>query len=247
MKAIEISVISRQQRNDLQRFFSFALEAAKRDENAVKYALKRSTSTLISPDNWDIYEAYVLRCAAASPNCLQTAVGIFATYKGLGYKLSSKRMRIFCTNIITECARSERHSEIAWALWLVRELSLSLPSEVNLELERVQSSVCALLTLDLRERGLIKRKLDTALWSSFSNSQGLRSGNWLLAYEGPMKGWLPGGTAFIGADNFYSEFLARNISFYDTELSLNPLIRRVENINGEDDVEFTDQADEYAA
>jgi hypothetical protein len=59
LKAAEISTSEREQRRDISRFFDLAFDVAREDENALKYALKRSAGTRILAPVWQLYEAYL--------------------------------------------------------------------------------------------------------------------------------------------------------------------------------------------
>lgn len=85
----------------------------------------------------------------------------------------------------------------------------------------MESSACALVALDCREAGLIPSGLNTAGWRRALTSDGLWSGQWLLAYEADLKGWLaPHAGAFVENDPFFGPLKARDISFYDRRRSV---------------------------
>jgi hypothetical protein len=105
---------------------------------------------------------------------------------------------------------------VAWALFLAKALSIKLPKDVVEPITDLESSVCALLTLDLRSRLLIDGPIDTSIWQQNMNAAGLRSNNWLLAYEAEIKGWLPAQTAnFVDDDPRFSVLKKHGVSFYD--------------------------------
>ncbi len=53
----------------------------------------------------------------------------------------------------------------------------------------------------------------------------LVEGQWLLAYEANVKGWLPnkGGVDFVAADKYFGPMKAAGVSFYD-ELAAMPKV-----------------------
>jgi hypothetical protein len=249
IKTLHISDEGRTQRQDLHRFFARALDLAREDENALKYALKKSIATPISLDNWEVYEAYLLRCGMIAPNCMQTIVHLLVTYHLLGYSLDKGRIANFCANVIVLAARGDHHSEIAWALWLARELLIPLRAVATRALSELQSSVCALIALDLRDKGLLRGKLETRQWEQWLQPSGLRGPMWLLAYEASSKQWLRHQVAgFVQKDDFFGAMQQASISFYDDTRRLRPLIWKREFPDfGEDGYEFADETDEYVA
>ena len=255
LKVAEIGTTESEQRRGLGRFFDLAFDVAREDENALKYALKRSAGTRILESVWQLYEAYLLRCGLLSPNCVPTIAQIFITYQGLGgYKIDKKRIANFCGNVILHCAPNEHHSETVWALFLARELGISLPARVGSVISRVQSSVCALVSLDLARAGLLRGTLDTTMWSAALTPAGLKGPMWLLAYEAARKNWLaspqPG---FLANDTYFGPMLASNVIFYDETAHITPLIRKVRRPSPfwpdeeEGDFEFDDLMEEYIA
>lgn len=258
IRGISIDTSSKDsQRQDIQRLFSKAFELMRRDENVLKYAVRKTQSVRILEENWELYEAYLLRCAVLSPNCLPNVVGLLTTYGSLNYALNRTRILSFCNNIIVPGARSEFHSEIVWGLWLALELKLRLSRSVTAALGNVRSGVCALVALHLRDEGLLTGSLDTALWSSFLDEAGLRGPMWMLAYEAARKQWLvPTVAGFVSNDSMFGPMDAESVSFYNEDSRIAPLIRRVlaTTVDEWDDTEtevesyeFEDWVEEYAA
>ena len=102
---------------------------------------------------------------------------------------------------------------------------MELSSSAATELVGLESSVCALLALDLEQNGLFSGPLDKTLWHQSMNPQGLRSNMWLLAYESDLKGWLSGQPRdFVEKDVYFKELKKKNISFYD----INKNVTRIE-------------------
>lgn len=64
--------------------------------------------------------------------------------------------------------------------------------------------------------GLIREGLDLSKWTSLcTNIDELYSENWILAYEGPKKGWITPSTDYIAQDQFFSTLRSNNVEFYD--------------------------------
>jgi hypothetical protein len=72
---------------------------------------------------------------------------------------------------------------------------------------------------------------------------------WMLAYEAARKGWLrervPG---FVTRDAFFGPMSQLGVSFYDESRRLQPLIRRLDVQDfDEEEYEFSDEAEGYVA
>lgn len=222
---IEISNKKRKQRSDIAKFFSeaFALAGEHDDETIVKYALRVSTSVEIDKDNWDLYEALVVRSALTYPSSMDYASQILIAYNSRGYQLNKVLVGRLITNVITRNAPLGHHSEIAWALWLARCVNLKVSLTAAKVLSNVESSVCALIALDCYKNGLIPRGLDLSLWKQTQCAAGLSDRFWLLAYEANFKGWLPEVEAgFVDNDKFFADVKANGVYFYDEKTASEP-------------------------
>ncbi len=206
------------QRDDIHKFFEslFSLEERFRDESVVKYGLKKLGATIIKRKNWDVYEAYLLKCGYAFPNCLQVITTILATYHRHKYPLTKKAIQMFCNNIIQTHAISDGHSEMIWALWLAKEVDARIESASVRAVENSSSSVCKLVCLDLARDGLTSRSPLKRSVAHFASRDALFGDGWLLAYEAGKRRWLFNkDISYIKGDGFFSELLLRDISFYD--------------------------------
>ena len=81
----------------------------------------------------------------------------------------------------------------------------------------MESSVCALILLDLLDMGLVEAGYSTAALAARMTSASLWDENWLLAYEADLKGWLPSaeGTNHVDASPWFRVLKERNVQFYD--------------------------------
>jgi len=141
-------------------------------------------------------------------------------------ELSQKWIAKFIEDTIIERAPLGHHGEVGWALFLARELGVVLPDSIARLLAELESGICSLLALDLRQKKLLSEKLDVSNWKTFLNRDGLRSHMWMLAYEAASKGWLDGGTKFIEEEEHFKVLLDLEISFYDALKTLPPVIKR---------------------
>lgn len=106
--------------------------------------------------------------------------------------------------------------EVAWALWLAKNLGIRLSDRLGQVIARVDDDIVALIALDLRASGLLEIS-DTSLWEQYTSAPHLYTEHWLLAYEATEQGWLGArGGNYVGADNFFSILQRHQVRFYDT-------------------------------
>jgi len=206
------------QGRDIDHFFALAFDFARNhaSQNVLDFAIKRTMAVRVYADNWHRYETYLLKAIRANPTTIPAAVQIFASYNATGYPLGRGRIGKLIGDLIRRCVPTSSHAEIAWALFLAKALRITLPLSDIAPVTELESSVCALLALDLRSRSLVGGRIDTSLWQQSMNRAALTSTNWLLAYEAELKGWLPTpAPSFIDAHAQFSVLKRHDVSFYD--------------------------------
>lgn len=253
LRSFEIDKRAKKQKSDIHHFFELAKDIAAKnaDENVMTYALKRASSVLIRPENWESFEAHICHVALSHPNTLQTIAQIFATYKFHAYKLNSRRIQRTLNALITEHAALGHHSEVAWSLWMCKELDVKL-EQVGVDLvASMQSSVCALLLMDLSESGKLEKSPKETFWRSIDGGDSLREELWLMCYEAGARGWGGFSSTHILADSHFQRLHALGIHFYDPAASSKLLfnlkagtLERLKLVDFDDFFE-RDDADEY--
>lgn len=210
---------------DIISFFSKAFDYATQnpDDNVLKYALRKIADLRVKLENWELYESLLLKSIISEPSVLPLASEIFKKYKSLSYNLNYERIKDTLCEIITYHSKLNHGFELAWALWMSKELQLEILEEAAKALSYVEDSVVALIALDLVDVGLITTGLDKGKWQSYVTKDELYGENWLLAYEATMRGWLiPDDPDLLNNDAFFSILKDNNVHFYDNSLGLVP-------------------------
>lgn len=229
--SFEFSVQRHVQRKDLHRFFDLAFSLAKsnEDENVVQYALRRVETEIIKSANWDVFEAYLLRCMDSYPNTIPECALIISTYiqhiPSVIAK-SKKQWAAYLTSRIAEHAPLAHHSEVAWLLWLTLHLKTKIGKEAVTQIERMNSSICLLIALAIESQNLLARKLSRKVLPKFSSNAALYGEHWMLYYEAAVKGWLPSVLPFVQADPHFSKLALKNIQFIDITLMPTPIFKK---------------------
>lgn len=206
------------QARDVRHYFSkaFHFAADRRDQNVLDFALKRIRTVRVHRDNAPLFESYVVRAARVNPTSFPTAAQILINMNYQGVPLSKDKIRKLIFDTISKTAVVGRHGELSWALFLAKGLRIAIPKKVIKPVLDVESSACALVTLDLQQMGLIQGGIDTTFWRSFMNSDGLIGNMWLLAYEADFKNWLPSPSNHVDLHPFFEPLKRKGVFFYDT-------------------------------
>lgn len=225
LRSFPIANAGQKQRSDFNHYFELARELARnhRDDSVMVYALRRASSIIVRKENWPAFEAQLCLAAAAYPVALQTIARLLSTYSGIGYAIDKHRLSRLMNALIQEHAPLEHHSEVAWCLWICKELDLTLvPQSVDLVAE-MNSSMCTLILLDLAAAGRLPKAPAPTRWRQFERSDALWEDLWMLSYEAGVRGWGGMSDAHIKANVHFEELRKRNVRFYNGTAVLTPL------------------------
>ena len=226
ISAMRIAPEGKNQRRSMMRFFSGVIKLAKEQpsESIASFAVRSTTKILVDRENWDLYEAFLLRMARENSNCIDSVVKIICTYAAIGYVISNSVPR-FIERIIADHAPYNQHFEVAWVLWLARSLSVRLSAASSYLVVRMENDICAILALHLHSRRLISGASKISSWLGSVVTADLQGDHWLLIYEASLrKGWpITGATAAVAGDNFFATMKKEGVSFYDSRAYNRPL------------------------
>jgi hypothetical protein len=107
-------------------------------------------------------------------------------------------------------------NDVAWAIWAALAFGLRLSAAAMAAATSMDDSVVALLLLDAGVQGLLPAAIPSTVWEEFMTAPELYGEQWLLSYEGRLKGWrtTKGGGDHIASDANWTWMRANNVSFY---------------------------------
>lgn len=208
------------QRNDLERFFRLALVYAEQNEKdaVLKYAIKYSRSFSISSDSWPYYCQYLIRVSRKSLACLPALAQVLIEAKANEKSLHMASIEKFVLDVIENHAPVGHAFEVSWALFICKGLGIKLEKSRMKSVFLMDSSICALLCMDLDKMGLIVGGISDDYWLTYATPSGLESSMWLLSYEAALKNWWSTGTQSYAASHpLFGPMLSKNVYFYDVK------------------------------
>lgn len=203
------------------RFFDHAFELAKKfpNEGVLKYAAGRvARMSIDDKKHGELVEHLLIQCAQVEPGALAVVLGSILKRPKVSVELNKTRARMLL-RIITD-ASSQRHtSEASWALWACLVLGVELTRDAVQSVVSMDDSVCALLALHAKEKGLVKEPKDLAPLRDDLSAAALYSPKWMLAYESVRKGWFrfTGKRDYISKDPNFSKLRDAGVAFYDRQ------------------------------
>ncbi|WP_428000996.1 RNA-directed DNA polymerase [Acidovorax sp.] len=265
LRRASIAPTGQRQRSDVNHYFELARNLAKRHptDGVMVYALRRIGSVIVRPENWDAFEAQLCLVATAHPVTLQAIARLLSTYSKLGFSIDKQRLSRLVNSLIAEHSPLEHHSEVAWCLWICKELGLSILAANIDAVVAMDSSICALILLDLESAGVLPKALPLSRWKPFETNDALWEDQWMLSYEAAVRGWGGMSDAHVKSDPHFDELRTRQVRFYDTGASLTPIInlkpnalqhynvstiaQLLELADLDDAFEYEDEEDEYGS
>lgn len=200
-----------------------------------RYGLSVLASNLRSLDFGDsdrrIIAILLFKTAVMAPAVIPDVLEVLS---GIDDALDAEVISRAAMAILKRHVSMKHHLEVLWTLWMCKKFSVILESGNIVEILGMNNPLCTLMALDymhsvkteLLDDSEIAR-LIAAIEGSMSEVS-LYDENWILLYEGTVKGWLKC-EELVNSDSFFKKLSESNISFYDIDI----------------DADYTDTKDSY--
>lgn len=204
-----------EQRREILRYTDLAVdltESAKKP-SAARYAATVFARHTVHQKNIDLLIACLLRLAAHAPEVIPILVDAVVGYHKIGYKINKKPIETYLRTSLARMIDLGQDKESIWLLWLSICLRIRIDVLAVNAVKRTSCSFVVLLARCAQEKGLC-RNVKQGVFASRLTEGAFHSKNWLLAYEGAMRGWF----GWKQSDIFGSilETLAKqNVKFLD--------------------------------
>lgn len=206
------------QRNDLTAYFDMVFDCFKKypEEGLLKYAIARLRSVNIKRKNWPLFESLLNHCVLIEPACIPQVCDEITHYQAKTFPIRKRLWSDNLNRIVSERAPLGQSSEAAWAMWLMKLLSVKLLTKSARAVGDAEDSVMGLMALGLSSLGLATPAHLAGL-SRFSAATGLFENQWLLCYQGDLMGWLGPRSrrANLHGDPAFAYLEEQNVSFFD--------------------------------
>lgn len=218
------------QQTDLLSYFgrAFELAASHREEAILRYSVRRLRSVNITEKNWALYESLLLQCLSVEPGAAPAVIGELYRYH-LSMPLDLARIAESLQQLIEDHAPQHHGSEVVWALWGAICLDCKLDAGTVEKSFQASDPCVALCALHAIAKGLISGPVDLSGLEALMHEGELVEGQWLLAYEANVKGWLPnkGGKDFVATHKHFGPMKAAGVSFYDEAATLPVIVKPI--------------------
>jgi len=209
----------RTQAKDLIRYFDALTKYLRENpkDHIVKYALARIRELPVHNANWNLYQALLANAVTVEPGAVDNYIDILICSHNRGSAPTQQLTESTLNAIVRTSAPLGHHHELVWSLWGILSFRLSIQQEAAEAVSKVDNSLVALMALDAERNGLVPGGLDRAKWESRMTQGDLYDDQWLLSYEGNVKGWLPsmGVGDHVGTDQCFGYLKRLGVEFYE--------------------------------
>jgi len=145
------------------------------------------------------------------------AVSQLLRFQSLGMAIDSTALSAVIERQIVTHAPQGHGNDVAWSLWSALAFRLQITAAAMGAATSMDDSVVALLLLDAEAQGLLPHAMPATTWEDYLTTQELYGEQWLLSYEGRLKGWRTskGGGDHIADDPNFAWMRTNGVSFYE--------------------------------
>lgn len=138
-----------------------------------------------------MYSDLALSVIVAEPVALEVAHDAFLQAQAAGYQLDLAAIGETLNEIFLYHAPLEHGSEVAWSLYILRELGLKVSSDAAARVVRMRDNCSLLLLMEATTSGMIDGTPPplTGVIAKAEDPNAPVSEDWLLAYEAGRLGW----------------------------------------------------------
>lgn len=152
------------------------------DDGIIKYAIRKMDDFKIWNLYWLSAEQFLVRAIVNFPHCWDYTARVIS-WRNRTASIDARRWAQICRMSIEQNARNGNDAEVAWALWLMKEIDANVDkSHCDIILDKCGSLPCLIL-LDLEHSGKIRGKFPRGKLYDRLGKKPMLGPDWLLSYE----------------------------------------------------------------
>lgn len=213
--------------NDLRIYFGLMWKFAEKDSRKIgqifRYGLRpfdplSLTKVKIGNKEWELFEDLLFKTMILDPSILNIAYRILLSYSPLSNNSKARLTQIVCC-IFEDHIQLNQDLEVSWALWLCKIFDLDVAEDYCTAVLKRQNAISTLILLDIiNSRPILQNNpsLSSKIkeWSDSFTENSFFDENWLLLYEGILKGWIDR-KDLLKKNPFFKILFDNKITFYD--------------------------------
>lgn len=187
-----------------------------------KYALNKIKYIKFNKVNWDIFQSFLLNIMSIEPSTIQVILDIFLKYDSIKYKIEKYKLQEVIYDMLEYHSKYKHNYEITWLILFCKYFKLNIKKEILTKLIETEDPLVLLMILDLKNKEIIKSKLDESKFKKFILKENLYNEYWILAYEIHIKKWIhfEDSENYLKTEPFYTNLYEKQVSFYNDDYQM---------------------------
>lgn len=147
---------TRPKQQDVTSFFSkvVALAVKTHDDGIIKYVIRQIDRAQAWDSRWDVLEPVLAHCAIQFPHCFDYVARVIAWRIRREQECDKRLWKEVALSVGSHAASLGHDSELAWVLWLLKELGTKLSTRQVEQITRVSGPLVLSLIAHMVEKGL---------------------------------------------------------------------------------------------
>lgn len=211
---------------------AFVAYNANTKAGVLRYALRRLDTDAVGDDDsnqvfietglpLDTFVDFMCQCIVSEPGTIEYALRIIAKRErsspGDITDEAKDSLAACLKKVIAEHSSLNHSSEVCWAIWGMMLLKSKIPNDLAKSIASMGDNASLLMLLDAKSKGLVIGKIYFKGVLSRIYPADFYSKDWLLAYEGLLKGWIGGKKTNFATDALFQYLYKNKVSFYKQE------------------------------
>ncbi|WP_141693966.1 RNA-directed DNA polymerase [Methyloligella halotolerans] len=184
-RAMKKALVGNSSSSDLVATFGQIIEISlnNNDDGIIKHAIRLIDRLKSWTENWDVLEHFLAHCAIQFPHSFDYVARVIAWRFRRGDNLDRRLWRDVIRSVSYQSASLSRDSEVAWSLWLAKELEVKITKKISDLIVKNNSPVILGLLLHMSRHDLVSDKeISDKLLGRLEGSHS-RNEFWPLALE----------------------------------------------------------------
>jgi hypothetical protein len=165
-----------------------------------------------------IAQSCITQAILSEPGATQKAFALLSYWRLNGFQFNSDLLKDTISKVILQHQSAGPSSDISWALAFCLQEMISLGSKVAQVLSGFDDDSIILQALNMNTKGLLPVGYNLARVKRTLKDADLDRDHWLVVYESVRHSFLPTFVPVVQSNTFFSQLLAKEVTFYRTQL-----------------------------
>lgn len=196
----------------------FELANRHRDDGIIKLALRRLDDLHAWSRSWEVLQPFLLRCLVNYPHSVDYVARVLCWRRRIAEDIHFNAWQAALNRFVGVHASLRNDSEVCWALWLMKELGISLRKQVAERVAEHCGPLPLMMLFGCIDAGLVRAVPKREDVVQRLGDKPLSGAFWVFAYEAERRGWLRDAGIVGSRPHEVFELMKRkNVSFFNPD------------------------------